>query len=166
MPEVTTGYVEVPLTQGQVALVDEADAEAVMAHKWYAQRIDHVWYAQRSFKTADGKWRKERLHTFLTGHSLTDHVSGDGLDNRRANLRPATKAENARNRPAQSNNTSGYKGVGWDATRGKWRAQIKAPGTPRYLGRFGSAEDAARAYDAAARQAFGAFAWLNFPGDG
>lgn len=155
--------VEVPLTRGQVALVDEEDAPAVLAHKWYTRRVRHAFYAARSLPRVGGVRREQRLHTFLTGWPLVDHVNGNGLDNRRANLRPATNAENMRNRRRYANNTSGFKGVTFDKAKGRWKAQIRLDGRRRYIGRYDTAEEAARAYDAAARELHGEFARLNFP---
>lgn len=90
-----------------------------------------------------------------------DHINGSRSDNRIANLRLATPAENARNRRLQCNNSSGFKGVSWDAEAKKWKAHIKTGGVKVNLGRFEDRSDAARAYNAAARDAFGDFAWLN-----
>lgn len=155
--------VEVPLTRGKVALVDEEDAAAVLAHKWYTRRVRDAFYAARSLPRVDGVQREQRLHTFLTGWPLVDHRNGDGLDNRRANLRAATNAENMRNRRRYANNTSGFKGVSFHKATGKWRAQINLSDRRSHLGSHATAADAARAYDAAAREHFGEFAYLNFP---
>lgn len=95
-----------------------------------------------------------------------DHVDGNGLNNTRANLRPATNAQNNHNERLRATNTSGYKGVHWVRTNSKWRAEIRIDGRNRHFGYFVDPLDAARAYDAAARSAFGAFACLNFPLDG
>jgi hypothetical protein len=154
--------IEVPLTQGQVALIDEVDAEAVLVHRWAAHRIGKTFYAAARARP-DGGPEIIHLHTFLTGWPLTDHRNGNGLDNRRANLREATKSQNAANRGLDRNNTSGFKGVYWNKAERKWQAHIQVDGKKRTLGRFPDPEDAARAYDAAALDAFGEFAWLNFP---
>lgn len=157
-------HVEVPLTQGLVALVDEVDADAVLAHRWHAHRdTRNNFYALRSVRRPDGKQATLPLHTFLTGWPLVDHRNGDGLDNRRSNLRAATNAENQRNRGLPANNTSGYKGVTWNKPAGKWQAGIRVDGRLLALGRYTDPEAAARAYDAAALLHFGEFAWLNFP---
>jgi hypothetical protein len=90
-----------------------------------------------------------------------DHINGNGLDNRRANLRLCTRAENSWNRGLQSNNSSGYKGVCWNKRRKKWMAGIKVDGKSKHLGLFLKAEDAARAYNKAAKKQYGDFARLN-----
>jgi hypothetical protein len=108
----------------------------------------------------------QRLHTFLTGFAQTDHRDGDGLNNCRANLRPATNKQNQGNGRRPSHNTSGYKGVTWDRGINRWRARIAVNRRMRNLGVYNSVENAARAYDEAAREIFGEFACVNFPING
>jgi hypothetical protein len=151
---------DIPLTQGYVAIVDAADYDAAMVYKWCALIGNHTVYAKRAYQV-DGVHRTVQLHTFLTGWPYVDHVNGNGLDNRRDNLRPATRAQNQRNARRRIDNTSGFKGV--SINRGRWQAVIRAGGTPRNLGRFDDPESAARAYDAAARELHGEYATLNFP---
>jgi hypothetical protein len=103
------------------------------------------------------------MHTLLTGWPKTDHRNGNGLDNQMLNLRPATDAENSRNRGPRPGSTSCYKGVNWYKRSGKWQAGVRYGGVTRHLGYFADETEAARAYDSAARVAFGEFAWLNFP---
>lgn len=142
------------------ALVDDEDHDSVMAAgPWWAKAGSDTWYAYRQ-RQAYGKRRTEHLHTFLTGYPRTDHANGDGLDNRRANLRRATHAENMRNRRGVSS-LSPYKGVGWH--KSQWRAYIKVGGRFVSLGNHATEADAARAYDAAALEHFGSFARVNFP---
>lgn len=159
--------VEVPLSRGYVAIIDAADAGRVLAYNWSAQPNVRNVYAIRKVRRADGRWTSQSLHKFLTGYERTDHRNGDGLDNRRMNLRDASAGENGRNRRRQVNNYSGFKGVCWNKKDGKWRATIGAAADQRrYLGGFSTAEEAARAYDAAAREMYGEYAALNFPEPG
>ena len=158
--------VEIPLTQGYVAIVDSEDAEAVLAFRWHARPCARGVYAGRNTRRPDGRRAPQLLHTFLTGWSYVDHRNGDGLDNRRANLRETTRAENMRNRRRNLNSTSGYKGVGWHKVAQKWWASIQADGRRRHIGLYPTAEEAALAYDAAARDLHGEYATLNFPAPG
>lgn len=87
-----------------------------------------------------------------------DHINRDPADNRITNLRVADVSENARNRIAQKNNSSGFKGVCFERCTGKWRAQIVVRGHHHSLGRYDSAEEAAAAYRIAATQFHGEFA--------
>jgi len=155
---------EIPLTRGMIALVDDGDyAGVVAAGKWCAVASTRggTYYAVHSIVRASGGRVLQRMHNFLTGWSLTDHVNGDGLDNRRGNLRQATHAQNMGNQRLRSNNTSGYKGV--SRSNQKWQAHVFPAGRSVYLGRFATPEEAARAYDDAAAEHFGEFARLNFP---
>ena len=104
-----------------------------------------------------------RMHKLITGYEQTDHINHDGLNNQRSNLRLATHAQNQRNQRPYLGRTSPYKGVHWFPSREKWRAQIVIANHERHIGLFGAEEDAARAYDAAAREHFGEYACLNFP---
>jgi hypothetical protein len=155
---------EVPLTQGFVALVDDADYESVMAAgRWHVvQPRPNGMYAKRHLRRRPNRTRPHlAMHTFLTGWRLVDHINGDGLDNRMCNLREATVSQNNRNRPLRGSRT-GYRGV-YIKAPGRWHARLKLNGKNLYLGSFGDPADAARAYDAAAFDAVGEFARLNFP---
>ena len=92
---------EIPLTQDKVALIDDEDYERIAAHKWCAIRDRSQWYAARNTQR-DGRNTTVRMHREILGLSLgdgmeTDHRNGDGLDNRRDNLRVATHAQNQAN---------------------------------------------------------------------
>jgi hypothetical protein len=105
------------------------------------------------------------LHRVILGvlqGATVDHINGNGLDNRRINLRTCTTAENAHNQVPQVGGTSAFKGVCWNRAVRKWQAQIKHGGRKKYLGVFASEQDAAKAYDVAANKYFGAFARINF----
>ena len=86
-----------------------------------------------------------------------DHINGNRDDNRIANLREATTSQNGANRGAQSNNTSGLKGVSFHKASGKWRGDICAEGKTLFLGLHKTREAAAAAYDLAAYMFFGEF---------
>jgi hypothetical protein len=154
----------VPLLHQPTTLVDDEDYEHVVAAgPWHFAICDGKFYARRHVKGPDGKTTTEGMHTFLTGWALVDHKNGDGLDNTRANLRPATPGQNVANQRISRRNTSGFKGVNLHKFSGLWRASIGFRGKSRHLGYFHSPEDAARAYDAAAADLFGEFARPNFP---
>jgi hypothetical protein len=158
---------EIPLSQGFVAIVDDADAARVLsAGKWTAKPNGRTVYAYRQVRQPDGRRRPLLLHTFLTGYPMTDHRDGDGLNNTRSNLREATGSQNAHNAGLRQDNTSGYRGVSWHKGNRRWGARIMHLKRTHILGQYATAEDAARAYDEAARELHGAFARLNFPEEG
>ena len=158
-------YSLVPLTGGKVAKVDQEDFPLVADSVWTLVRIGRVNYARRSVKRPDGTWRNEYMHRLILRAETVDHKNGDGLDNRRRNLRPATRAQNLQNisRPPGQ---SGFRGVEHYPKKGKWRANIGYGGKCLRLGYFDSPEDAARARDEKARELHGEFAVLNFPRTG
>jgi hypothetical protein len=94
---------------------------------------------------------------------VVDHINRNKRDNRRCNLRVCTQVENMRNR-CSTYGSSKFKGVSWDARRKKWMAAIHINGTQIRIGFFADEVDAAKAYDRKARELFGEFAYLNFPG--
>lgn len=154
-------YVEIPLGRsGRVAIVDAADYESVAAYRWTVTRRGRVLYPMRQWRE-DGRHHSQLMHKLLTGWPRVDHANSDGLDNRRANLRPATPVENARNTRSHRDSTSQFKGVSWDSGRGRWLAQIWDGSRQRHLGRYRDEAAAARAYDEAAAELHGAFARLN-----
>ncbi len=92
-----------------------------------------------------------------------DHINHNGLDNRIANLRHASRTENNWNaRKRKGKYSSKYKGVCWFKVKKKWQARIQVNGKGIFLGIFTNEMDAARAYDKAARKYYGEFAYLNF----
>ena len=158
---------EISLTQGKIAFVDDDDYEAVSQYRWHAHRVRPglTWYAVTNKPRSQGKGTI-RMHILLMGIDpegrQIDHKNGDGCDNRRSNLRWATYVEQRRNSGLGCRNTTGFKGVSFDKTRGKYEAKTKTDGRFLHLGRFATAEEAARAYDRAAREHFGEYARTNF----
>jgi hypothetical protein len=158
-----------PKTAGRVALVDDADYELVMAYRWrvhegYISRTAYGPYARAQVQR-NGIQRKIYMHALITGYRQTDHANGNGLDNRRQNLREATASQNHANQGkvrgyAGKPTASRYKGVTRHGSR--WSARIVVNGRQRRLGCYLNETDAARAYDRAAREAWGSFARCNF----
>ena len=155
----------VSLTRGYEAIIDVADLPLVEGFSWYSQikrRRDgsiRGVYAVRSCR-AGPKMRVIMMHRVIAGTPdglETDHEDGNTLNNRRANLRHASTAQNQVNRKLQFNNTSGVKGVSWDPQRRKWRAMIAIDGRDRILGRFRTIEEAASTYSAASTKLHGEF---------
>lgn len=150
----------ISLTQGKVAIVDDKDFEWLNQFKWYAMRSTNNWYASRVVKRF-GNQRSILMHREITRAPVgmdVDHINHDGLDNQRSNLRVCTRSENLANQSAKPNNTSGRKGVSWDARTKKWIAFISQNNKTRNLGRFGTIEEAHVAYSQEARNIFGEFA--------
>lgn len=153
----------IPLTRGYWAIVDAVDYPRLAVHKWQAMNLDGRIVAGRSISSPH-KTVRYMHHEVLapTPGFETDHANRIAIDNRRANLRYATRQQNARNRGTGARNTSGFKGVSLHRQTGKWRATIRVNGNLISLGLFAASEDAARAYNSAALQHFGEFACLNF----
>lgn len=162
---------EIPLNNGYTALVDDEDFAYLSQFKWYAHRHHRtsLIYAVRNAPREGKSVRRTILmHREVLqprpGHE-TDHINNNGLDNRRDNLRYATRSQNT-SHPAVTKRrglTSSYRGVFWHARRQRWHAQISVNNRRRHLGTFRSERVAALVYDNAAIAAFGEFASLNFP---
>lgn len=155
----------VPLTKGYTAIIDAADVPLVSAWSWQAKerrRPDGtLWtvYACRSGRE-NGKKTFHLLHRALTGYGpgvIPDHIDGNGLNNRRLNLRPATVVQNGYNCARYANNTSGAKGVSFHKQSRKWAANIRVDGVQRTIGRFRCVTAAALAYAKASRELHGEF---------
>lgn len=147
------------LSQGKFAVVDDEDYDRLSKHKWsYYKSPDGCEKAVRRAGS-----RTVYLHREILGfpNSEVDHINLDGLNNTRQNLRLANRSQNAANRRRQSNNSSGYKGVGWKADRRKWRAYITKDNRQIHLGYFDNPREAAVAYNRKALELFGEFSLLN-----
>ncbi len=160
-----SGVVEVKLTRGLVTIIDAEDLELVSQHKWFASRGQNTDYALRK-QRIDGRQQTVSLHRVLLNAPEgmhVDHLNGDGLDNRKANLRLCTRSENRRNSQRQAGGVSKFKGVSKRPGRRKsWVAKIYV-GKNQYTQCFFTELEAAERYDEMAREHFGEFAKLNFP---
>lgn len=146
-------------------LVDPEDAW-LLEYKWQVVANSHgrTSYAWRRVYVPGEKLRSLSLHRVVlrAPQSIVDHVNGNGLDNRRANLRVATLAQNQANCLPRKHNTSGYKGVAWGKVVQMWRAQIGGgDGKRKHLGYFATPEEAAKTYDKALIERFGEYALTN-----
>jgi hypothetical protein len=156
MPETTTS-IELPC--GAVALIDTADNLLACGFGWRKIGNGYVQASRGDFTIY--------LHRLIAGagpKDYVDHINGDPLDNRSANLRLCNASQNHANRGADRRrlgSTSRHKGVSWDKRRSKWVAHVHVDGRTRYLGRYASEDEAALAYNAAAVEAWGEFARLN-----
>lgn len=145
------------ISNGLESMIDAADVHIVEGWNWTADQS-----RSGSFYVSG---RGGKLHHFLApnGPGLVDHIDRNTLNNRRSNLRRVTAQENCWNRGKSRRNRSGFKGVCFRRDRGTWLASIRVSGILNKLGTFKTAEQAAFAYDMAARKYFGEFAYLNFP---
>ena len=154
----------IPLTKGQIVLVDDIDFNNLRRWKWHAMFQKH----RNKYVVA----RRQRGDMILMSRQImglevgdkrqVDHRNRDTLDCCRNNLRVCTCSQNLMNKPCRGG-TSQYKGVSWRKSRDKWRAQININSKKTEIGCFCSEIEAARAYDKAAKQHYGEFACLNFP---
>lgn len=158
--------IEIPLPCGRVALIDEQDAVAVRGYSWWANPKRSNIYVSTQAPRCGGRRPLIYLHRLIMAPPpglVVDHIDGNGLNNLRNNLRLCSPSENCINRRI-GKNAAGYKGVRpMSGAVGRFYAHITRDRTLYYLGAFATAEQAARAYDAAAIELHGAFARLNFP---
>jgi len=158
---------KIPLTRGKFAIVDSDDYIRLAKYKWRICKTKgkNVLYAERSVRLPNGKYSRILMHRevlHIREGFVIDHINRNGLDNRRANLRPATVAQNAQN-SSKRKNRSGYKGVWYAKDKRKWRAAIWHNNKREHLGYFDSPRRAALSYDAAAKKYHKEFASFNFP---
>jgi hypothetical protein len=156
-----------PIRDTQYAIVDPEDYDWLMQYKWHANSGRGKFYAVNS--------RMQKMHRLIMLNSnpkyeirntkmFVDHINGNGLDNRKANLRLATYAQNNWNsRHGMGQGRSRYKGVKWHKRIRKWAAVISVNGRREHLGYYRDEKEATRAFDRAAKKYHGEFAVLNFP---
>jgi len=169
-------YCVIPLTRGKKALISPEDFDLIAPHRWCADKsMAGVWYAHRGVYLGGGrkhcKIRKVKMHHAILGCKpiypmVVDHINSNGLDNRRENLHVVEHSANIQ-RGRHRTNRHGYMGIRHheDCASRPWFARISDNGKRIGLGFHVSAEAAARAYDAAARQLHGEHAKVNFPNE-
>ena len=155
------GTAVLPLSNGGEVIVDASDLHWITKHKWRLSKYGNGYqYAIRTHPSGQHLF----LHKEVVGagkHQIVDHINRNPLDNRRSNLRLCTLAQNNKNASLRRSNTSGFRGV---YCRGNyWSAAIESDGRKYNLGTFATAEDAAKAYDEAAKRLHQEFASLNYP---
>lgn len=152
---------EIPLTKGKVALVDDEDYEKLSKNKWHASWDGHNWYAARGVRIGN-KIKKISMHREILNapkEMQVDHINGNGLDNRKENLRLCTHQQNLLNKKnSYKNNKLGIKGVCWRDDTKRFQAQICVGGKNIRLGYFNVLGDADQAYREAEKRYFGEFA--------
>ena len=124
----------IPLTRGAYALVDDEDLEDLSQYKW---QLSNPGYASRHIPMTDGK--NIGMHRHLMNppkHMEVDHINGNKLDNQRANLRIVTHATNMKNVKVHKDSKSGIRGVYWDNTFKRWKAQLCVDGVRYNLGTY------------------------------
>lgn len=152
----------IELSKGQVAIVDDEDFIHLAQWKWSMHSQGYASRRRKNGEVADGKviFMHRAIMSAAKGTHV-DHINGNKLDNRRCNLRFATKSQNAANSKRMSNNTTGYRGVCFYKARNNFTANITVGQKTKFLGYFATAEEASIAYKAAAEKHFGEFVRLN-----
>lgn len=156
-----TDIATIGLTQNKVAIIDSEDFDKINLFRWCAvSALNNRWYAKTN--SGIGIVYMHQLILGIENDLSIDHANGNGLDNRKSNLRFANKSQQAANKikSKSSYRTSDYKGVRWSGS--SWMSRITFNGTCIYLGRFQDEKDAAKKYDEAAKELFGEFARTNF----
>lgn len=157
--------IEIPLSQGKVAFIDDCDEAMVKEFRWLATaRVNDDWYACRHPKKSNGRYTTLYLHQFILNAEgrRIDHRNHNGLDCQRHNMRFCTHADNMRNRIKRNQKTtSRFKGVSLSASGKTWVSQIMKNRKLIRLGRFKTEIEAAAVYNTAAKSLFGEFAFLN-----
>jgi hypothetical protein len=147
-------------------ILDLRDYYHLSKYKWYIKGCFGKFYAARNYKYDSKQTKSVAMHREIMNAPkglLVDHRNGNGLDNRRENLRLATRSQNNCNTTKRKNTSSRFVGVSFDKRKRRWIAYINHNGKKIFLGYFDSEIEAAKAYDAAAKKYHGEFARLNFP---
>ncbi|MGA2915999.1 MAG: AP2 domain-containing protein [Sedimentisphaerales bacterium] len=163
----THGYPfrKIKLTKGKFAKVDPEDYHKLAQYDWHLEESKN---RKNCYAVQYEDSRYVKMHRVIMNApagKIVDHINGDGLDNTKRNLRIATYAQNSYNKRLKKKGTSKYKGVYFYKQTNKWASHINYNNKRLHLGYFDNEQDAARAYDNAAKIYHGDFAVLNFPDD-
>jgi hypothetical protein len=156
----------IPLTKEKYAVVDPDDYQRLSEYNWHVKKTAHTLYAKRSARTGNTMTQiyMHRCVIKLPAGMVADHINHNGLDNRKANLRPVTRAQNSQHKKKiNTKSRSMYKGIYYDRRDKVWCARITCNGKTTHLGSFKDEIEAAKTYDQAAKKYHGQFAGLNFP---
>lgn len=163
-PEIADEHtLRIPLGHDRWVSFDRADRELVVKYQWAALKGKNTWYAVSFSESRSGN--RMFMHRLILGaepSAQVDHADGNGLNNRRSNIRIATPNENQHNSHNRKRGKSGLRGVLAARTNGRWVAKITYEKRTKHLGTFDSAEAAGLAYDTAARYLYGQFALTNY----
>ncbi len=152
----TGGRAYIKLTKGRFAVIDWKDFNDLIQFAWH---LTSHGYASRNrkYRTVPRiEYMHRRIAAAPDGMEV-DHINGDKLDNRRANLRVCSRSQNAYNMRARKDNKARIKGVHFISRANRWCAQIGFRNKNHYLGIFKTAEEAKAAYNAAAIKHHGEF---------
>jgi hypothetical protein len=155
---------EIQLTNGGVALVDDEDFDELNKYKWFSHKEKYTTYAWRHIRKGSHQYGKIKMHRQILNsedNQLVDHINGNGLDNRRSNIRLCTSQQNQMNKVKSENCSSGFKGVSYHSQNKKWRATINFNRKQISIGCYPSEKEAAIAYNNRAIELFGEFARPN-----
>lgn len=163
---ITKFLIESPKYGDFEIMIDTEDYDRIKNYRWHIQYVKHTnnFYVSSLIKK-NNKWKNYQLHRLLL--NLTDpelqidHKFGKTLDNRKSELRICNHSENVRNQKIHKNNKSGFKGVSLYKLNNKWKAQINYNGKKIALGYYKTTNEAALAYNEAAKKYHGEFAMLN-----
>ena len=150
----------IQLTRELETIVDDQDFDVLVQYAWYAHLMRPSFYAARGVGGTI-----LLMHRFLLNAKpgeVVDHLNRNSLDNRRTNIRIATRSINCHNRVKEFVNKTGFRGVSKACEPNKWVAWIRKDRKSHYLGYFASPELAAHAYDVAALSIYGEHAVTNY----
>jgi len=153
----------IALTRNKIAIVDADDYEYLNKWVWFALVTRNgISYAARKEKKQEGGQTTVLMHNQILKREVdltVDHKNLDTLDNRKSNLRRCTVSQNAHNYSKSSANSSGFRGVYFNQQKGMWVSRIQVNGKSKYLGAYGTAEEASEVYITASKEIAGEFTW-------